>query len=93
MWASSDGTEVKKILKRIDKIKLSDFSEDLLFEVLFTNAYSPKTNLSQEELGLKINEKSSVIRTLESGKLKPTDTLAKKIERFLKIKILITPEK
>ena len=50
-------------------------------------------NLSQEELGLKINEKSSVIRTLESGKLKPTDTLAKKIERFLKIKILITPEK
>ena len=46
-------------------------------------------NLSQEELGLKINEKSSVIRTLESGKLKPTDTLAKKIERFLKIKILM----
>ena len=49
MWASSDGTEVKKILKRIDKIKLSDFSEDLLFEVLFTNSYPPKSNLNSEE--------------------------------------------
>jgi putative transcription factor len=70
----------------------SDFEIAKDFFTLMRKAREQR-NLSQEELGLKINEKSSVIRTLESGKLKPTDTLAKKIERFLKIKILITPEK
>ena len=70
----------------------SDFEIAEDFFTLMRKAREQR-NLSQEELGLKINEKSSVIRTLESGKLKPTDTLAKKIERFLKIKILITPEK
>ena len=70
----------------------SDFEIAEDFFTLMRKAREQR-NLSQEELGLKINEKSSVIRTLESGKLKPTVTLAKKIERFLKIKILITPEK
>ncbi len=49
MWSYSDGLDVKQILKRIDKIKLSKSSEDLLFKVLFTNAYPPKTNLSSDE--------------------------------------------
>ena len=56
MWSNSDGEEVKKVLKRINKIKLSDFSEDLLFKVLFTNAYTPQKNLSSEEFSeIKIN--------------------------------------
>ena len=56
MWSGTDGNEIKKILKRIDKLKLSRISEDLLFRILFTNAYSPKTNLSSEEfLKIKIN--------------------------------------
>ena len=56
MWAASDGADIKKILKRIDKLKLSKVSEDFLFQVLFTNAYPPKTNLSGEEfLDIKIN--------------------------------------
>jgi len=56
MWSSSDGNDVKKILKRINKIKLSKPSEDLLFQVLFTNAYPPKENLNHEEfLKIKIN--------------------------------------
>ena len=48
MWSQTDGEDIKKILKRIDKLKLSKLSEDLLFQVLFTNAYSPKKNLSDE---------------------------------------------
>ena len=44
MWAESDGEDIKNILKRIDKLKLSKLSEDLLFQVLFTNAHPPKTN-------------------------------------------------
>ena len=56
MWANTDGEEIKKILNRINKLKLSKLSEDLLFLVLFTNSYSPQKNLNSEEfLKIKIN--------------------------------------
>ena len=56
MWSTSDGSDIKKILKRINKLKLSKLSEDLLFQVLFTNAYPPKENLDHEEfLKIKVN--------------------------------------
>jgi len=56
MWSNTDGEEIQKILKRINKLKLSEFSENLLFRVLFTNAYPPKINLSSKDfLKLKIN--------------------------------------
>jgi len=56
MWLRSDGEDIKKILKRINKLKLSKFSEDLLFKVLFTNAYPPKVNLNSKEfLKIKID--------------------------------------
>ncbi len=56
MWVNSEGEDVKKVLKRIDKIKLSKFSEDLLFQILFTNAYPPKKNLNSEDfLKIKID--------------------------------------
>ena len=42
MWSKTDGNDIKKILKRINQLKLSKLSEDLLFQVLFTNAYPPK---------------------------------------------------
>ena len=56
MWSQTDGEDIKKVLKRIDKLKLSKLSEDLLFQVLFTNAYSPKKNLDSDEfLKIKID--------------------------------------
>ena len=56
LWSQSNGEDIKKILKRINKLKLSKFSEDLLFRVLFTNAYPPQKNLPPEEfLKIKIN--------------------------------------
>ena len=56
MWSETDGEEIKKVIKRIDKLKLSKLSENLLFQVLFTNAYPPKKNLNSEEfLKIKIN--------------------------------------
>ena len=56
MWYQSDGEDVKKTLKRINKLNLSKVSEDLLYQVLFTNAYPPKANLNSEEfLEIKIN--------------------------------------
>lgn len=48
-----------------------------------------RMGLSHEELGVKIGEKASVIRKIEQGKLKPDNVLAKKLEHFLKIKLLI----
>ena len=49
MWVASDGKDIKNTFKRINKLKLSKFSEDLLFTVLLTNAYSPKINLTSRE--------------------------------------------
>mgnify|MGYP006114647585 CR=1 FL=1 len=56
MWSQTDGEEIKKTLIRIEKLNLSKLSEDLLFKILFTNAFSPKKNLSSDEfLKIKIN--------------------------------------
>ena len=56
MWLKSDGEDIKNILKRINKLKLSKFSEDLLFQVLFTSAYPPEINLTSDEfLKIKID--------------------------------------
>jgi len=56
MWLESDGEDIKNILKRINKLKLSKLSEDLLFQVLFTNAHPPKTNLTSGDfLKIKID--------------------------------------
>ena len=56
MWVNTDGLEITKILKRIDKLNLSKFSKDLLFKTLFTNSYPPNKNLSSEEfLSFKID--------------------------------------
>ncbi len=56
MWSNTDGEDIKKTLKRINKLKLSKVSDNLLFNTLFTNAYPPKKNLSSEDfLKIKID--------------------------------------
>jgi putative transcription factor len=54
-----------------------------------------KLGLTHEDLGKKINEKSSVIGKLETGKMEPNNILATKLEHALKIKLLtpVTDEK
>jgi len=47
--------------------------------------------LSHEDLGRKINEKVSLLKKLESQKMKPDNRLAEKLQHTLKIKILIPP--
>ncbi len=47
-----------------------------------------KLSLSHEELGKKINEKASVLRKLETGKIEPNDMLVTKLKHALKIKLL-----
>jgi putative transcription factor len=54
-----------------------------------------KLGLSHEDLGKKINEKTSVLRNIETGKMTPDNALVVKLEHTLKIKLLapVTEEK
>lgn len=47
-----------------------------------------KLGLTHEDLGKKINEKVSVLKKIETRKIKPDDKLAAKLEHALKIKLL-----
>ena len=51
-----------------------------------------KLGLKQEELAKKIAEKESVIHKVESGIITPAIPLARKLEKFLKIKLVETVE-
>jgi len=47
-----------------------------------------KLSLTQEKLAAMLNEKASVISRVESGHMRPSEKLARKLERMLKIKIV-----
>ncbi|MEM3617021.1 MAG: helix-turn-helix domain-containing protein, partial [Candidatus Bathyarchaeia archaeon] len=48
-----------------------------------------KLGLTHEELGKKINEKVSVLKKVETRKIKPDDKLAAKLEHALRIRLLV----
>ncbi len=52
-----------------------------------------RRGLSHEELGRKINEKTSLLRKLESHKIRPDNRLAEKLQHVLKIKLLVPTTK
>jgi len=56
MWSNTDGDVIKDTLKRIEKIDLSKFSEEILINTLLTYSYDPPKKISKDEfLDLKIN--------------------------------------
>ncbi len=48
-----------------------------------------KLGLSQEDLGRMLNEKLSVIRMVESKKLKPDPVLTRKFMHYLKVNLMV----
>ncbi|HKU50533.1 MAG TPA: multiprotein bridging factor aMBF1 [Nitrososphaera sp.] len=49
-----------------------------------------KLGLTHEQLAMKMNEKVQQLRKFETGALKPDEILAKKLERFLGIKLYVS---
>ncbi len=55
MWSKTDGKNIQKTIKRINKLELSDTAENIFLSTLFSYSYSPE-NLSEKDfLDLKIN--------------------------------------
>jgi putative transcription factor len=48
-----------------------------------------KLALTHEDLGKKINEKASLLKHIETGKVAPNNLLANKLEHILKIKLMV----
>jgi len=75
------------------KTKLDEYRYDIVED------YAMRIKSKREELGLtteilarQVNEKESVIKRLENGKFKPDIHLARKLEKVLKITLLIPQE-
>jgi putative transcription factor len=49
-----------------------------------------KIGLTHEQLGMKMNEKAQLLRRFEMGTLKPDELLARKLERFLGIRLYVS---
>ena len=48
-----------------------------------------KLALSHEDLGKKINEKASLLKHIETGKVAPNNQLASKLEHALRIQLMV----
>jgi len=93
-------TKFGKVLGKVPQNKIKEIfrptitKQDPTMQIITKN-YKKKIKetreslkLTQKEFSKKINEKESLIHQLESGHLKPSIVLAKKLEKFLKIKLI-----
>jgi putative transcription factor len=51
-----------------------------------------KIGLTHQQMGMKMNEKAQLLRKLEMGALKPDEIFAKKLERYLGIRLYVNTE-
>jgi putative transcription factor len=75
--------EIKKTAKATETVQLIVPN----YAALIKNARE-KTGLKQEEVAKKIAEKESVLHKLESGVMQPDMSLARKLEKFFRIKLI-----
>jgi putative transcription factor len=82
----------KKMINPSRKISMTD---DIILNPEFAKIIREarmKKGLTHEQLGLKMNEKATLLRKFETGTLKPDEILAKKLEKFLEIKLHVSIE-
>ena len=85
----------KKVIPAVPKTKTTptvDKEEGEEYELVnnYTRLIQMARNqkdLSQKDLGMKINESESLVSKIEAGKIKPTEKIIRKLERFFSIKI------
>ena len=51
-----------------------------------------KRGYTHEQLGVKMSEKASLLKKVETGALRPDELLAKKFERYLQIKLYVSAD-
>jgi len=80
--------------KKKESFIIKHTSDKEIIQVIVPN-YSKKIKQRREELGLKqeelakkISEKLSLVHHIESGEFEPNINLARKLEKFLKIKLV-----
>lgn len=79
----------KKVEKKLEIVQKEQVEE--LVSEDFANLIKKKREkleLTQEKLAKKINEKESLIQKVESGHVRPSLRLARKLQNFLKIKLV-----
>ena len=77
--------------KKEEKIELVRKEIIMIITPKYSNIIKQKRermNMKQQDLAKMIAEKESVINNLESGKLEPSIRLARKLEKFLRVKIV-----
>ena len=89
--------EIKKPVPERSESKLENIKEEIIEEIVEDYPIKIKKareslNLLQKELARKIAEKESVIHNLESGHLVPSIDFARKLEKFLNIKLITMHE-
>ena len=83
----------KPMLDRIKRPKVKDVYKDMEKELVpdwneqIKNAREKK-NLSREELGFRIGERTVTISKIENGDLRPSDKMVKKLEKELEITLI-----
>lgn len=85
-------TAPKRMIKPFRNISMTD---DIILNPEFAKIIREarmKKGLTHEQLGIKMNEKATILRKFETGTLKPDEILAKKLEHFLGIKLHINIE-
>tara|TARA_Y100000590_G_scaffold102242_1_gene116200 strand:- start:2502 stop:4259 length:1758 start_codon:yes stop_codon:yes gene_type:complete len=81
MWSNSNGSEIKLILSKLEKINISKDADEILNIILLTNSYFPKTNISEKEFInyknnylIKKNDKNLIKLYLKKNKNNPYNT-------------------
>jgi putative transcription factor len=85
-YTSKENLGTKKNLGISDNIMLVDD-----YAYIIRNARIQK-NLTHEQLGAILKERSSLLRRFETGSLKPDRTFATKLERYLGIRLYVPEE-
>ena len=85
---------IKLVEEKKEHVKKSVESEKEIVQIIVSD-FAQRIKKKRESLGLKqkefakkISEKESLIHNMETGSFKPSISLARKLEKFLKVKLI-----